>query len=164
MTTRAYDKMYLDKAQTALAVMLDYAVNDLKYDIDTFFGMFIKSGIAGSFEVGNPKFVVGMSGVELAWDTLYRLNMWNDDLTKPSYNLDRSPEYWVGWALAYFHESPDHFSHFPELRGARGCRLRAWYTGTTDFHTSCQKSEDWHRRKPPVFSCRAWRRRRRDLW
>ena len=102
MTTCAYDKMYLDKAQTALAVMLDYAVNDLKYDIDTFFGMFIKSGIAESFEIGNPKFVVGMSGVELAWDTLYRLNMWTEDLAKPSYNLDRSPEYWAGWALAYF--------------------------------------------------------------
>lgn len=32
----AYDKVYLEKARTVLARMLDYAVYDLKYDIDDF--------------------------------------------------------------------------------------------------------------------------------
>lgn len=41
---RAYDKVYLDKARTALGRMLDFAVYDLKYDIAEFFDLFIKSG------------------------------------------------------------------------------------------------------------------------
>ena len=42
----AYDKVYLDKARTALGRMLDFAVYDLKYDIEDFFALFITSGIA----------------------------------------------------------------------------------------------------------------------
>ena len=33
----AYDKVYLDKARTALGRMLDFAVYELKYDIEDFF-------------------------------------------------------------------------------------------------------------------------------
>ena len=33
---RAYSEMYLDRAQTALATMLDFAVNDLGWDPDAF--------------------------------------------------------------------------------------------------------------------------------
>ena len=33
---RAYDKIYLEKARTALGRMLDFAVYDLKYDINDF--------------------------------------------------------------------------------------------------------------------------------
>lgn len=33
---RAYDKIYLEKARTALGRMLDFAVYDLKYDINFF--------------------------------------------------------------------------------------------------------------------------------
>ena len=35
----AYDKIYLDKARTALGRMLDFAVYDLKYDIEDFFAL-----------------------------------------------------------------------------------------------------------------------------
>ena len=34
----AYDKSYLEKARTALGRMLDFAVYDLHYDIEVFFG------------------------------------------------------------------------------------------------------------------------------
>ena len=102
MPRRAYSRLCITNAQTVLARMLDYAVNDLKYDIDDFFALFIKSGIADSFGVGNPKYTVGMSGVELAWETLYVLGMYREDLPRPAYTLDRSPEYWTGWALAYY--------------------------------------------------------------
>lgn len=33
----AYDKVYLEKARTVLARMLDFAVYELKYDITQFF-------------------------------------------------------------------------------------------------------------------------------
>ena len=64
----AYDKVYLEKARTTLARMLDFAVYDLKYDIEEFFNMFIDSGIAARFEKGDFQIVAGKSGVELAYD------------------------------------------------------------------------------------------------
>ena len=67
---RAYDKVYLDKARTALGRMLDFAVYDLKYDIAEFFDLFIKSGVAERFEIGDFAVIVGMSGVELAYEVL----------------------------------------------------------------------------------------------
>ena len=66
----AYDKVYLDKARIALGRMLDFAVYDLKYDIDEFMWLFIRSGVASRFEDGDFSLLVGMSGVELAYEVL----------------------------------------------------------------------------------------------
>lgn len=70
---RAYDESYLDDAMDALGGMLDYAVVDCGYDPDEFFEWFIVSGVAAGFERGNPKFVAGMSGVELAREVRFRV-------------------------------------------------------------------------------------------
>lgn len=98
---RAYDESYLNDAMDALGEMLDYAVIDCGYDADEFFGWFISSGIAGQFERGNPKFVAGMSGVEIAREVVFRIT--GDRESRPATQpLDRSPEYWAGWILAYY--------------------------------------------------------------
>ena len=47
----AYDKVYLEKARTALGRMLDFAVHDLGYSLETFYGLFLASGIADRFGV-----------------------------------------------------------------------------------------------------------------
>lgn len=97
----AYDKVYLDKARIALGRMLDFAVYDLKYDIAEFFNLFIKSGVAKRFEVGDFAVIVGMSGVELAYEVLAQSGLENKRI-KPNYTVDRSEEFWTGWALAYY--------------------------------------------------------------
>lgn len=96
----AYDKVYLEKARTALGRMLDFAVYDLKYDITKFFEMFIKSGIAAQFELGDFTLLVGMSGVELAYRVLEQSGIY--ERIKPNYSVNRSEEFWTGWALAYY--------------------------------------------------------------
>ena len=98
---RAYDKVYLDKARTSLARMLDFAVYDLKYDISEFFDMFIESGIATRFEKGDFHIIAGKSGVELAYE-VSELSGKDTRNIKPKYSMDRSEEYWTGWALAYY--------------------------------------------------------------
>ena len=97
----AYDKVYLDKARTALGRMLDFAVYDLKLDLAEFFDHFIASGVASRFEQGDYAVIVGMSGVELAYKVLEKSAI---EVTriKPHYTIDRSAEYWMGWALAYY--------------------------------------------------------------
>ncbi len=98
---RAYDKVYLEKARTALGRMLDFAVYDLNYDIAVFFDLFIKSGAAARFESGDFTVLVGMSGVELAYEVLEQSDVPFERI-KPNYTADRSEEYWTGWALAYY--------------------------------------------------------------
>ncbi len=98
---RAYDKVYLDKARTVLARMLDFAVWELGYDIDKFFAMFIKTGLAKRFAEGDFTLLVGMSGVELAYKVLEMSNIETKRI-KVVYASERSKEYWVGWALAYY--------------------------------------------------------------
>ena len=97
----AYDKLYLDKARTALARMLDFAVYDLHYDISQFFDFFLASGIAKRFEQGDFTILAGMSGVELAYTVLENVGLAQERI-KPNYTVDRSEEYWTGWALAYY--------------------------------------------------------------
>lgn len=93
----AYDKTYLDKARTVLGRMFDYAVYELGYDIADFFERFVASDICRQFECGAPSVVAGKSGVEIANELLR-----NKDFVKPKYTADRSEEYWLGWALAYY--------------------------------------------------------------
>jgi len=98
---RAYDKVYLEKARTALGRMLDFAVYDLKYDLEEFFSLFIRSGLASRFETGDYALLVGMSGVELAYEVLEKSGIAHERV-KPAYTTDRSEEFWTGWALAYY--------------------------------------------------------------
>lgn len=97
----AYDKVYLEKARVALGRMLDFAVYDLKYDISDFFALFIQSGVSAKFESGDFSILVGMSGVELAFEVLEQSKIKYERII-PNYTIERSEEYWAGWALAYY--------------------------------------------------------------
>ena len=97
----AYDKVYLEKARTALGRMLDFAVHDLGYGLEQFYELFLASGDADRFGAGDYTLLVGKSGVELAYDVLDRSGI-QVVRVKPNYPVDRSSEYWTGWALAYY--------------------------------------------------------------
>ena len=97
----AYNELFLDDAMHNLADMLDYAICDLNYEPDEFFSWFINSGIASKFEKGNPKYITGMSGVELCEAVLKETNIAPPDT--PATNPDfKGKEYWAGWVLAYY--------------------------------------------------------------
>lgn len=99
--TCAYDKLYVWDAQCALAAMLDYAVYCLHYELKFFYQMFLQSSYARRFAEGDVAVISGRSGVELARDIV------EENTKKPcrigaEYAANRSPEYWTGWALAYY--------------------------------------------------------------
>lgn len=98
---RAYHKVYLEKARNNLGRMLDFATYDLGYDPCAFFALFMNSGLAKRFEKGEFNITVGMSGVELAYRVL-ELTKRPVEVPSPRYSANRSPEYWAGWALAYY--------------------------------------------------------------
>ena len=91
----AYSKLYLSKARSTLASMLDYAVYDCGLSLSHVWETFRFSEIGHRFEVGDPSIVAGRSGIELAME-LFNV----DNEHHPRY--DKTPEYWVGWALAYY--------------------------------------------------------------
>lgn len=97
----AYSELYLSKAQTALARMLDFAVNDLGYDLTEFFNLFLSTDYAMRFESGEPSLVVGKSGIELAYEVLEKTKE-KVIRKEPTFVLERSKEYWTGWVLAYY--------------------------------------------------------------
>lgn len=97
----AYDKSYLAAAQKNIARMLDYLVNDLHYQLEVAWKWFLMSEISARFEQGDCSVLVGLSGVELARTVLEQAGE-NVLMRQPSYAYDRSPEYWTGWAIAYY--------------------------------------------------------------
>lgn len=101
MTTRAYDEVYVGKAQVCLGRMLDFAVNNLNFDIEEFFSLFITTGLADRFGSGDFTLIAGKSGVEVAYLVLETAGL-EVERKEAVFNPDRTPEYWAGWALAYF--------------------------------------------------------------
>ena len=101
MAIRAYDELYIASAQNILGHAVDYAVNTLDIDADVFGSAFAVSDISKQFEIGNPAYVAGMNGCELARAVLDAAHLSYPDQPDEMY-VDKSAQYWAGWALAYF--------------------------------------------------------------
>ena len=116
MTTRAYNKLYLEDAMHNLGSLLDCAANAAHFDLLVFYEMFLSSGIAIQMEIGNPRFVSGLSGVELMELVVKKAS--DKTLPKLSYfPFDRTPEYWAGWALAYYQWHTAHSFSYLQRNG-----------------------------------------------
>jgi len=107
MEIRAYDELYLDSAQYILGHAVDFAVGTLGITPDVFGTVFAVSDTAEQFGRGNPRYVAGMNGCELAREVLEEAQIRVPEKEDVMY-LDRSPEYWAGWALAWYQWKSDH--------------------------------------------------------
>lgn len=101
MMTRSYSDLYIEDAQENLGNMFDYAVNTCHISIEETAAYFMDSGVADQFGKGNPRYVAGRTGCELLWDCLWELNI-EQPPQPPALYAEKSPEYWAGWALAYY--------------------------------------------------------------
>ena len=115
--THAYNESYLSSAKDRLASFFDYAINDCKLKPDWVTALFVNTGYAEQFERGNPAYVAGMSGVELA-GAIIKKAYGKKELPEPTSTEDYSPEYWAGWALAEYQwftgrRFKDIFEHIP---------------------------------------------------
>lgn len=94
------DGIYDDDIATNLAETFDCCVNDGGLDGQQVARAFIASGLAKQFEQQNPVYVAGKSGFELA--SLLAEYMRVPFPERPAPRYDRSPDYWVGWSVAWF--------------------------------------------------------------
>ena len=98
---RRYDEMYVDDAMRIMGEMMDYVANYCNMDMDHFFTMFINTGYAKLFENGHPRFVAGVSGIELAWMVCEKMNI-DVDYSVRVVDYEYSMQYWCGWIMAYY--------------------------------------------------------------
>lgn len=101
MEMHAYLSDYLSSAQKALGDMLDFAVNTCKFDIITFYDLFLVSDVSYQFQNGNATYLVGKTGCELAKQVMEDAGYHTEQYEDQMY-LDKSPEYWAGWAIAFY--------------------------------------------------------------
>lgn len=110
---RAYADTYLPDAMRNLAEAFDYAANACGLSLNDFGDAFLTSGLATAWEAGSPKVISGHSGTELVQECFTRAGLnrqWPPARIDP---LDRTPEYWAGWVLAYAqHQTARPFADF----------------------------------------------------
>lgn len=97
---RAYKKTYLNGAMRNLAVMLDCGVNKYGYSIQDFYDKFLSCDVSRQFANGNPRYLVGLSGAELADMVIQQSGDAISEKNDGTYSV--GPEYWAGWVLAYY--------------------------------------------------------------
>ena len=97
---RAYKKTYLGGAMRNLAVMLDCGVRKYGYTLEEFYDKFLACDVSRQFQKGNPRYLVGLSGAELADSVVEASGGTVLPENDGSYTV--GPEYWAGWVLAYY--------------------------------------------------------------
>ena len=92
---RAYNEIYLSDVMHNLAALFDIAINAMEIMPDEIAEKFVSSKVASGIESGNPDYISGKSATEMLSEILEK------DVPYNQVPLDRSPEYWAGWVLAY---------------------------------------------------------------
>ena len=99
--THAYQEIYLSNAQSMLGDAFDYAINVCHIPGSSFVKLFIASTISKRLENGEPSYLSGKSGIEVAMEILAETTGKVPDVA-PQEHFGRSREYWIGWAVAYY--------------------------------------------------------------
>lgn len=112
---RAYKKTYLNGAMHNLAVMLDCGVNKYDYSLSDFYDKFLSSDVSKQFAQGNPRYLAGYSGAELADMVVQASGSPVSERNDGSFNVGL--EYWAGWVLAFYQWRSDRSFAFMRSKG-----------------------------------------------
>lgn len=91
-----YSELYVEDAMTTVAFSFDYAVRALNLTLEEYLDKFLNFQYIHLLETGNPHYVAGMSGCELALEICGL----DDGPKSPPY--EPKLEYWIGWILSYY--------------------------------------------------------------
>ena len=97
----AYREIYLSNVQSALGDAFDYAINTCRIPGDDFVKLFVASSISKRMENGEPSLLSGKSGIEIAIEVIAETTGKQLE-AMPTERMERSVEYWIGWAVAYY--------------------------------------------------------------
>jgi DNA-binding XRE family transcriptional regulator len=97
----AYQEIYLSKAQSVLGDAFDYAINTCSIPGRDFAKLFAMSFASKRMENGEPAYISGKSGIEIAVEILGE-TMGMEPNVEPQDSVGRTKEYWIGWAVCYY--------------------------------------------------------------
>lgn len=97
-----YDETYLSGAQQRVGAMLDFAVNGYGLRLEAFYRQFLAHPFALRLGAGDVALVAGRSGVELAFEVIGPSGVSDVGIRQRRVRVGSSPEYWAGWALAFY--------------------------------------------------------------
>jgi len=98
---RAYQEIYLSRTQAALGDAFDYAVNVYNIPGADFVKLFTASTVSKRLENGEPAYLSGKSGIEIVLDVILETTGRQLEAIQQE-RIERSREYWIGWAIAYY--------------------------------------------------------------
>lgn len=98
---RAYQEIYLSKAQSVLGDAFDYAINICSLSGSDFVKLFVASSVSKRMENGESAYLAAKSGIEIVIDIIDE-TMGKELSIEPHERFGRSREYWIGWAVAYY--------------------------------------------------------------
>lgn len=99
MMIHSYPEMYLGDVMDNLGYAFDFAVSDCKVKGQQFLDMMAISNAAHQIEHGNPKYLCGLSGIEIADEILTGHKIKEKEAVV---KFGRSVPFWIGWSLAYY--------------------------------------------------------------
>lgn len=97
----AYIEPYLKDVMRNLGVMSHFCINEYGLTPEQFSVLFSKSLVAEQISNGNPRFLTGMSGKEMA-DMMMEESKEQSNATTSTDMYHVTPEYWAGWVMAYY--------------------------------------------------------------
>ena len=101
MVIHAYDEEYFESARRIMGDLFDFAMVTAGVSPETLQKMMITSSSIRQFEKGNPAYVAGMTGCELFIKMVEESGL-SIKIPAEEMYLDKSPEYWSGWAIAFY--------------------------------------------------------------
>lgn len=96
-TSPAYSELYLKDAQENIAWAFEYGVLGLKFSLEEFVQKWLSFKYINLIENGNPHFISGMSGIELAWLVAGLKNQKVVDI-----GFSPSENYWTGFVASIY--------------------------------------------------------------
>lgn len=101
MRIHAYREIYLRKAMINLGDMFEFAVGEFGIGGKEFSEMFVVSSASRRLERGEPKLLIGKSGIELAIDVIEETTGLTPEVDNTR-EFGRTPDYWCGWVVCYY--------------------------------------------------------------
>ena len=97
----AYQEIYLSKSQQVLGDAFDYAINFCHIPSDDFIKLFLVSSISKKIEEGDVNYILGKSGIDIVLE-IVKETTGKVIEAKSIESINRSKEYWIGWAIGYY--------------------------------------------------------------
>lgn len=97
----AYQEIYLSKSQQVLGDAFDYAINFCHIPGDDFIKLFLVSSISKKIEEGDVNYILGKSGIDIVLE-IVKETTGKVIEAKSIESINRSKEYWIGWAIGYY--------------------------------------------------------------